>query len=309
MKRLLGWTLLLLLAAFLLNAVLVVRADDASDDVDEDAATATPPEASTDTDSSAGASGEPKDSTKEDDKTSEDIEEETDTAVLKPSPDIVTTVYFPGYAEKKFPVGTDVQLLLGVHNKGKAPYNISFIGAYLHSPFDLDYYIQNFSVKAVDELVAPGKEQTYDFTFRPDQRLEPLEFWLSAYVIYNNTDTSQIHQTVFINGTIDLIEKPSDMNFRRVFTYFLAFAAAGLVGYIAWHVISPKGSGGSHERGTRDESGAGWVPDKVYSPTKESRPISRKRKDAVKPKTPVSPKKETAAPASPRADADADDSS
>jgi len=194
----------------------------------------------------------------------------------------VTTFYFPGYTEKKFPIATDVQLLLGVHNKGKAGYNISFIGAYLHSPFDLDYYIQNFSVKAVEELVEPGKEQTFDFTFRPDQRLEPLEFWLSAYVIYNNTETNQIYQTVFVNGTIDLVEKPSDMNFRRVFTYFLAFAAAGLVGYIAWHVISPKGSGSSSERGTRDENNrGGWVPDKVYSQSSVSRPVGRKRKDTA----------------------------
>jgi len=304
MKRLLGWTLLLLLAAlFLLNAVHVVRAEDTDDDdaADADDASTTPTEPKSD-DATAGASTEePKDSTKEDDKTSEEIEEEDDAAVLKASPDIITTVYFPGYSEKKFPVGTDVQLLLGVHNKGKASYNVSFIGAYLHSPFDLDYYIQNFSVKAIEELVEPGEEQTFDFTFRPDQRLEPLEFWLSAYVIYNNTDTSQIHQTVFVNGTIELVEKPSDMNFRRVFTYFLAFAAAGLVGYIAWHVISPKGSGGSTERGTRDESGAGWVPDKVYSQSK-ARPISRKRKDAPKPKAPGTPKKDAAAPASPRAD-------
>jgi len=257
-------------------------------------------------DANAGSTEEPKDSTREDDKTSEDIEEDDDAAVLKPSPDISTMVFFPDFSEKKFPIGSDVQLLLGIHNKGKAPYNISFIGAYLHSPFDLDYYIQNFSVKAVEEIVEPGEEQTFDFTFRPDQRLEPLEFWLSAYVVYNNTDTSQIHQTVFINGTIDLVEKPSDMNFRRVFTYVLAFAAAALVGYIAWHVISPKGSG-STERGTREDgSQSSWTPDKVYSQSKESRPIVRKRvKDAPKPKTPTTPKKETAqaqpAAASPRA--------
>jgi len=291
----LGWVLLLLAAIFLLTVV-YVRADDVVTDTDADGDTdnddATPedkkPEASTE---------EPKDSTREDEKTSEEIEEDDDAAVLKPSADIITTVYFPDYPDKKFPIGSEVHVLLGIHNNGKADYNISFIGASLHSPFDLDYHIQNFSAKAIEEVVESGQEQTFDYTFRPDQRLEPLEFWLSAYVIYNNTMTSQIHQSVFVNGTIDLVEKPSDMNFRRVFTYFLAFAAAGLVGYIAWHVIAPKGSSGSSERGTRDENNrSGWAPEKVYSQSKESRAIGRKRKDKDtskdKSKAPPTPKKD-----------------
>jgi len=288
MKRLLGWALLLLFALILLSNVMHIRAEDPADgddDHDHDDAETDKKEDAKDEpkEDSPASSEEPKDSTREDDKTGDEVIEDED-AVLKPSADVVATVYFPDFpSEKKFPIGTDVQLLLGIHNKGKSTFNVSFIGASLHSPFDLDYYIQNFSVKAVDELVEPGQEQTFDYSFRPDHRLEPLEFWLSAFVIYNNTDTNQIHQTVFLNGTIDLVEKPSDMNFRRVFTYFLAFAAAGLVGYIAWHVVSPKKSGSS-ERGTRDDDDkGGWVPAKVYSQRETSRVI-RKRKDAPPPK-------------------------
>jgi hypothetical protein len=97
-----------------------------------------------------------------------------------------------------------------------------------------------YSARGIEQTVGAGKEATFDYTFRPDQRLEPLEFWLSAFMIYNNTETDRPHRTFFFNSTIELIEKPSDMNFRRVFTYFLAFAAAGLVGYVAFQISSPK---------------------------------------------------------------------
>jgi len=118
-------------------------------------------------------------------------------------------------------------MLLGVHNGGKAPFNISYVYAHLHSPFDFSYYIQNFTVRAYHTVVNPGEQVTIDYVFMPDKSLEPLDFWLSAHVIYNETEAQDMHLTTFFNGTIELTEKPTDFNFRRIFTMLLFVAIAG----------------------------------------------------------------------------------
>jgi hypothetical protein len=311
MKRsLFVWLLAALLGAIILvSAVNPVRAqDDAENDGDAD----TDADAGTKTDS-ADTKGQDDVEVSDDDKAKEEKKDETftgdeeveddgaaDIDKLKPSPDIITTVHFPEFPDKKFPLASDIQVLVGVHNKGRSAYNVTFVAASLHSPFDFNYVIQNFSARAIGEVVDAGGEQTFDYTFRPDKNLEPLEFWLSAFIIYNNTESAlSEYQTFFYNGTIELVERPSDLNVRRVFTYFLAVAAAGLVGYIAFHIAAPSksSSASATERGTREEGGApvggggGWVPERVYAPAERSRVVRSKRdkKPAGTPKAKPAP--------------------
>jgi len=264
------WLFVLLIGTLALSHV---RAEDDDDDDKDDAPkTETKEEAKPTEDA---------DSTKPDDEEVDDSEGLS----LKASPDILTTVHFPEQSDKKFSIGGDVQVLLGLHNKGKDDFNISYIGASLHSPFDLTYHIQNFSWVEVGATVKSGEEHTFGYTFRPDPRLEPLEFWLTAFVYYNNTETGAEFKSTFYNSTIELIERPTDMNARRVFTYFLAIAAAGIVGYIVYHMSAPKSS---VERGTRgDDTSSSWVPAKVYSQSDKSRVVGRKT--AKKPNGPKGP--------------------
>jgi len=268
-RSILSWALVALLASLLfLKVVMPTRAEeDGDEDLPEDG---------------------PKD---EADPTKTD-DEEVDIEIMKASPDIVTHVHFPEFPDKKFPIGGDVTVLVGITNKGKSDdYNMSYIGASLHNPFDLAYYIQNFTWRVAEGRVEAGSEQTFEYTFRPDSRLEPLGFWLTAFIAYNNTETGVPHRSFFHNSTIELVERPTDMNARRGFTYVLAFAAAGIVGYFAWTMIVPKKST-SAERGTRrDESSKSaadsWVP-QAYTQAKKSKVVGRKReKDA--PRTPKSP--------------------
>jgi len=98
---------------------------------------------------------------------------------------------------------------------------------------------------------------------------------------------------VFYNSTVELVEKPSEaLGARRVFTYILALAAAGLVGYFAFGALTSKSSG-STERGTRVDAStaaASWVPDKVYSQSAKSRVAGRRRDKAPKAAAAASPK-------------------
>jgi len=98
----------------------------------------------------ADAEAAPADETKPDEKLEEEIDGEgtADPEALKQSADITTFIHFPESPDRKLPIGGEVHALIGIHNGGKNPFNVSYIGASLHSPFQLDYYIQNFSVRS-----------------------------------------------------------------------------------------------------------------------------------------------------------------
>jgi len=281
-------TLLALLLA-LLVAMAVVRADDpaAASEGEADAAAKT---------DEPKADEPPADETKPDEG-AEEVDEAEER--LKPSPDVTTFIHFPEFADRKLPIGGEVHALIGIHNSGKSAFNVSYIGASLHSPFQLDYYIQNFSVRVYSSIIGPGAEQTFDYMFKPDARLEPLEFWLSGWVIFNNSETGQIFQNYWTNSTLELVERPSDLNARRVFTYFLAFAAAAMISYLAYHLTASPSKKSQTERGTRDSSSSSssGFEAVAYSPAAASKPI--RRKSGATPKATKKPAAAaTAAPAS-----------
>jgi len=166
------------------------------------------------------------------------------------SDDVVTTFLFPDYADKRLPVGEKVTVLVGFQNKGESTFNLTAVGAALHSPFDYNYYIQNFTYREVNSIVGPGEEVTVEYQFTPDKSLEPLEFHLSASLYYNDTTNDKFWRATFINGTIELIEKPSEFTAKTLFTYVLAFAALGLAGYIGLNVSGALNKT-TVERGTR----------------------------------------------------------
>jgi len=257
-----SWAFVLLLAALFLFNVAHVRAEEDAEPKESEEVKPT----------------EESDPTKTDD-------EEIDVDVLRANADIVTTVYFPEFPDKKFPIGSDVTVLVGIQNNGKDDFNMSYIGASLHNPFDLAYHIQNFTWRVAEGTVEAGTEQTFEYTFRPDNRLEPLQFWLTAFIGYNNTDTGVPFQSTFYNSTVELVERPGDVTVRRFFTYTVALAAIGVLGYIAFSMSASKS--GSTERGTRDDSRAGnasWVPAKVYSQADKARVVGRKSGKASTPK-------------------------
>jgi hypothetical protein len=215
---------------------------------------------------SAGSEGVVED---EDEDVATDEDEEY---ILRSSPDLSAIVYFPEFADKKFPVQTEVTALVGFHNTGEKAFNITGIAGSLHSPFDLGYYIQNFTAKFLGVVVEPGQQVTVDYQIKPRQDLEPLQFWFSAYVIYNDSDDAIFKTTVY-NNTIELVDKPSEFNVRRTFGYVAVIAIAGLA---AFTVYGPKTSSSKGvERGT-NESAGGWG-ENVYKQAKSAKKIVRDR--------------------------------
>jgi len=271
-----SWLLLSLLLAALL-ATSFVRADSDDDEIieteEEDIPTG-----------GAGAGGAAAAGSADD----EVVETDVAPVELIAHPDVATVSLFPDYADKKFYVGTEIVALIGLTNSGSKTFNISSVQGFLHSPFDYTYYIQNFTARHfASAVLKPNEQLTLEYTFKPDKSLEALEFWLSGYVDYNATAEEgkepEQFRSYFTNSTIELIEKQSDANVKRVFTYFLATAAAGIVGYIAWSLTNPQQSSSSSSSSTSSSSSgksrgesSEWEAE-VYKPAKESRAVGRKR--------------------------------
>jgi len=215
----------------------------------------------------------------------EDLEEEE--IALVASPNAHTRVLFPDFPTKKIPVGKEVTVLVGFSNSGDKAFNLTAIGAHLHSPYDFTYYIQNFTAYEVEGIIEPGAQLSLEYTFKPDPSLEPLEFHLSGWILYNDSE-NQMFRSTFVNGTIELIEAPTDFDIRGVFTWFLAVAALGLIVYVGFNVFATpeqkksvaKRAGAAVDRGgvKKQASEDSGFLDALYSPANKSSAVGSKKR-------------------------------
>lgn len=195
---------------------------------------------------------------------------------------------FKDFPDKMFPVGEEVKVLVVLTNNGLETFELQQIGANLHSQFDYTYYLQNYSTKAPNAVLEPNEQISVEYTFLPSENLEPLEFWLSGYVDYNDT-TGNYFRTTFHNGTVELVEKPSVFDVKQFVTFALAIAAVGLVAYIGFNVSTNisggKKSGKKQTKRPRKETGTSsdaadgnddWGGP-MYTAKQKSRPVSRKK--------------------------------
>jgi len=162
----------------------------------------------------------------------DDEEDSDDDATLTPSADVSTAYIFPAYSEKRLELGEKITLLVVVSNTGLSTFNLTGMACHLHSQFDFTYYIQNFSYREPDTLLEPGRQVSLEYIFRPDKSLEPLQFWFSGYVDYNDTEGNMFRST-FINGTVELIEKEVPYNLQGFFMLLLTLAIVAVVAVFA----------------------------------------------------------------------------
>jgi len=121
--------------------------------------------------------------------------------------DIVTNYKILSSEDGRLPVGKPTTILVDFYNKGQDLFNVTHVAGFLHSPFDLNYYIQNFTVKPVSTgVAAPGSQLTLEYKITPDMALEPLEFWLSGFVEYTMEGSDELFRQHFVNTTIDLYD-------------------------------------------------------------------------------------------------------
>jgi len=204
--------------------------------------------------------------------------------------DVKTVVYFPDHPDKKLPVGEMVTALIGFTNIGESYFNITFIGAFFHSPFDHSYFIQNFSRIPVGVVIDGGRQVTLEYRFVPDKSLEPVEFLLTGYVEYNDTQTDRVFRTGWVNVTVQLVEKSADFSLGNIFSYVMLFGGFGVLGYVGFTVSTATSGTKARkkkapvEQGTapRHTTDADWGS--IYKPAQNSGKKSRQNKTLQQPK-------------------------
>jgi len=266
MSRFLLWALLILALLALFSRPLRVSAqDDEFEEVSED-----------------DFEVEDDESVEEDEDTEilEEGEEDGKSRILGPHSAVSTFIHFPDYPkEHRFIQGEDVVVLIGVSNRSPSTYfNVSYIGAQLHSPFDFSYYIQNFTVRETESIVGPGQETTIEYRFRPDPALEPIEFQLSVWSIYNSSE-GRLYQSTVFNDTVELVERREPWTVQSVVNYLLVLSGMGVIAYVGWNLT--QGTGGKKKKRTkRVESGepgavkADWAT-AAYTPAAKARVVRR----------------------------------
>jgi len=218
-------------------------------------------------------SQQPPDEDEEDEAKPADDEDEE--LLLTPHPEVSVSWVFPDNLDRRLKLGEVSSLLLGFQNRAEQAFNITGVGAHLQSPFDLSYYIQNFTARRVSgAAVGPGQYGSVEYQFRPDSILEPNEYWMTAWVIYNNS-ADQVYLHTFYNGTVELFDEGG--NFGRSFLNIaLAVAVIGVLTFILVSVTNLTKKTGIRklmERGTRtpvDES------IEIYKPAAKNRVVVRK---------------------------------
>lgn len=118
----------------------------------------------------------------------------------------------------------------------------------------------------------PNSELTIEYKFKPDVNLEPLEFHLSGWLLYNNTEFEPF-RSAFYNGTVELTERRSSLDARTLFTYVLVISALGLIGYVALNMNKQK-LAKKIETGTR-AAASEWTT-RVYKPADKQRAVGSK---------------------------------
>eukprot|EP00455_Lapot_gusevi_P008309 TRINITY_DN1360_c0_g1_i4.p2 TRINITY_DN1360_c0_g1~~TRINITY_DN1360_c0_g1_i4.p2 ORF type:complete len:207 (-),score=112.30 TRINITY_DN1360_c0_g1_i4:185-775(-) len=179
-----------------------------------------------------------------------------DDSLLFPSADITTTAFFPDSPTNQLVIGERVHILLGFVNRGDKEFNVTSIGAFLHSPYNHQYVIQNYTRREYGIVVPARTEMTFEYVFKPDPNLEPLDFGFSVDVLYNASD--KMYRSVFYNGTMEFIEAPSTFDIRKVFSYFLIVSIIGLIAYLVVNATKSGKKVKSAERGTRTQAVDDW---------------------------------------------------
>ena len=179
-------------------------------------------------DAAAAAAGDDASELDEFDEYEEEEEEDQFVQPVLIHPDVSTTVYFP---EKNVKIGERNSIVIGFSNKGRDSFNVTAMGAHLHSPFDYSYHIQNFTAYRIEgSSIGPGQQGSVEYFFTPDPAIEPHDFWLSAWVLYNNSAQRMFVNTVY-NGTVTLVDEKGALDAKGIMSNVWLLAILAAIGY------------------------------------------------------------------------------
>lgn len=157
-------------------------------------------------------------------------------ASFSPAPGVDTICVFPKNAARLVSAGEETELLVGVHNEGESTLKVMAIRASLHLPFDHHMFVQNLTVQEFYNASVPVSAQaTFPYIFAVSKFLQPGLFDLVGTIVYEIDQ--QLHQSVFYNGTIEVVESGGFLSIESVFLVTLGAALIGFFGIWAYGQI------------------------------------------------------------------------
>jgi len=202
-------------------------------------------------DEEAGEEAEEEEEEEEDYIEEGDVDEHPLTDMPLPSPEVLAAGLFPNEdpASPRFAIGEPVDAVVGLVNNGQEAINVTMIMGSLNSPFDFNYFIQNFSGYNYNTIVQEGEEFSFHYRFQTAINLDPVDYQVALTVFYENED--ELFSHTFFNASVNFYEEGALVDFPKLFKGIGGFAAVAL-----FIVMCKKISDGSDVSGAASSNGA-----------------------------------------------------
>ncbi|XP_021900472.1 translocon-associated protein subunit alpha-like [Carica papaya] len=151
------------------------------------------------------------------------------TTDLGPAHGVDTVCVFPKNSARLVPAGEETELLVGMKNDGESSISIIAIKGSVHLPFDHSLLVQNLSTQGFNNASVPASAQaTFPYIFGVSKYLQPGTFDLVGTIVYEIDEHP--YQSVFYNGTIEVVESGGFLSVESVFLVTLGVALLVLLG-------------------------------------------------------------------------------
>jgi len=168
------------------------------------------------------------------------------------SPDVICSGLFPKLIGNRMALGEVMDAIVGLVNEGQEPINVTKVMGSLNSPFDFNYYIQNFTEQNLNTVIHEDEEYTFRYRFRPIDTLDPVEYHIALTVFYENDE--ELFSHTFFNDTVTFYEPTSMFDSGNIMKLLLGAAVACSVFF-----IGSKAAGAAMVGGAGGAANDDWV--------------------------------------------------
>jgi len=168
------------------------------------------------------------------------------------SPDVMCFGVLPKYLDDRLPIGETIDALVGIVNEGQEPINVTAITGSLNSPYDFNYYLQNFTESKLNVIILEDEEMNFRYQFKPIETIDlDVEYKIALTAFYENDE--ELFSFTFYNGTVVFYEAESASTTQML--VYGGAAVAALAG--AFYLLNGGKSVGGRGGEAADDSA--WV--------------------------------------------------
>ncbi|RWR81732.1 translocon-associated protein subunit alpha [Cinnamomum micranthum f. kanehirae] len=200
-----------------------------------------------------------------------------------PAAGVDTVCVFPKNAARLVTAGKETELLVGLmNNEGESPLNVLAIRASLHLPFAHHLYVQNLTVQEFYNASVPFSAQAaFPYIFTVNKYLQSGSFDLVGTIVYEIDQHP--YQSIFYNGTIEVVEAGGFLSIESVFLFTLGIALVGLL--FSWIYGQIQNLSKKTKRAPKVEVGTGttdasldeWLQGTAYAQSLSSNKSKKKK--------------------------------